>query len=145
VLVGRAPVAQGELGLGDHAGQGGAELVRDLGRKALLVAQAGGDAVQQRIERGGQAAELVPGRTEVEPPAAIGHAPGLRLLGHTRDLPERAGDEDVSGERDHDENQDPEHRGADERRLRRAVVRAERDQGHHRSESSSARYDRDCV
>ena len=57
-----------QLDLGDDAGQRRPQLVRELGREPLLVAQARRDAVHQRVERARQLAELVGLRRRAEPP-----------------------------------------------------------------------------
>lgn len=57
VLSGRVPWPGGEpVGLGDDAGQRGAQLVRELGGLQLFVAQYGGQPVQEFVEVGGERA-----------------------------------------------------------------------------------------
>src|SRR6185295_14023464 len=58
---------QGQLGLATDAGQGGAELVGELGGEPLLAAQGTGDPVQQGVEGAPQVGDLVAGAGVVEP------------------------------------------------------------------------------
>src|SRR5207302_11340183 len=58
-ICGRLRVAQAELRLCDHIRERSPQLVRELGSEALLVPQAGRDAIEQAGERRGELSELV--------------------------------------------------------------------------------------
>ena len=75
VLVRRALPAERELALGSDPRERRAELVRELGREPLLVAQAGGEALEQRVERGGQPRQLVVRLAAVEAAVEVVLAP----------------------------------------------------------------------
>jgi len=77
--------AERQLGLGGHLGERGPQLVRELGRESPLVAEAGGDPVEQPVEREGESRELVVRLAACEPPVEVVLAPRAgkrRHLGH---------------------------------------------------------------
>ena len=78
VLLAAAVAAQGQLGLGEHARERRAQLVRELGREALLVPKARGEPVEQRVERGRELGQLVV-RPEREAVVEVALAPGGRV------------------------------------------------------------------
>ena len=83
-LVGLPAVTERVLRLGDDAGERRAQLVRDLGREALLVAQARGQPLEQPVEGAGKLRELVPRRPEREAAVEVVLAPVGGLPGHAR-------------------------------------------------------------
>ena len=86
-------VAQRELGLGGDARQRRAQLVRELGREPLLVAEARREAVEQPVERGRRAASARRGAGRART-AGRGRGRSIGgLAGHLRDRPQRPGDQ----------------------------------------------------
>ena len=90
-------VGQGELGLGADAGQRRAQLVGELGREALLAPQAGGQAGEQAVERGGQLGELVARGAEVEAALEVALAPVGGLGGHAGHRAQAGGQRPAGG------------------------------------------------
>ena len=94
--------AERELGARPQPRHRGPQLVRHLGGEALLVAARGGDPLEQPVERGGEARQLVGRRAEVESLVEIVRAPVLCARGHARDRVqgalERAADRQPAGQ-----------------------------------------------
>jgi hypothetical protein len=119
-----------ELHLGHHARQRRAQLVRQLGRQALLVAQARREPVEEAVERGRELAELVGARLRPEPAPEVALAPLGRRARHLPHRVERAAD-GHPGEREDGREQHPRQRErAQQRDLAGALVGLEGLGGH---------------
>ena len=129
---------EGEIGLGHDAGDRRPQLVRELGREALLVAQAGGDPVEQVVERGSETRQLVMRRAELEAAVEAAVAPLRRRLGHARDRAQSRREQPAGRDRDDEQEQERERERADQRRAAGLLVRSERDAGHDRPETLPA-------
>jgi heavy metal sensor kinase len=90
ILLGLSFAPQGQLGLGAHLREGRAQLVRHLGGEALLAAQAGGQSVEQAVERRGELAQLVVRFAHRKAPVQVVLAPrsGVRVRVLTTPLEE---------------------------------------------------------
>lgn len=127
-MSGRVPWLGGEpFGLGDDAGQRGAQLVRELGGLQLFVAQYGGQPVQEFVEVGGERGELVRAVAGAEAFGGAEFAPAGRPGAHLGDRAQGPAD-DGAGEQVHpDQQQQPEDRRTGEGGAGGAAVRVEGD------------------
>ena len=120
VLVGRPLAPQSQLDLGGDPRERRAQLVRELGREAALVAQARGDPVEHRVERAREQRQLVVRLARLEAAVEVVLAPGRGLLRHLDDGPERRLEQPPGGDaREHEHD-----RGQDERAEQRRAARA---------------------
>src|SRR5207248_6930759 len=98
-VVGRlALLPERELCLRDYPCEGCAELVRELGREALLAPEASREPLEQPVERRGQFAEFVVGLAEREAAAEIVLAPLGGPPCHAPDRAERGEKQPAGGE-----------------------------------------------
>ena len=125
VLVRRALPTERELRLGSDPRERRAELVRELGREPLLVAKAGGQPAQQRVQRGREPRQLVVRLAAVEAAVEVVLAPRGRVLGHPGDGQQRLPEDPVGEQRDAGEDDRGERHRADERDRGRLLVRLE--------------------
>jgi hypothetical protein len=84
LLLGARPLLQ-QLCLSGDEGQGGAQLVRELGCQLLLVPQHRADPVEDGVQAGSQLAQLVGPWRVPEPVLDVVRAPLRCLVGHLRD------------------------------------------------------------
>src|SRR4051794_36064350 len=121
---------RGQLGLRRDLRERRAQLVRKLRGEALLTAHAGGEPVEQGVERGRQPRELVARRAQVEAAVEVLLAPLRRALGHARHPPGRGVDQQARPPPQHQDQEDREHERGDQRRPARALVGRARRRDH---------------
>ena len=122
-----ALAAQRQLGLGADVGQRGAQLVRQLGRESLLATQAGGETVEQAVERGRELAELVVRLARGEATIRVVRAPGLGVGRHLGDRPQGGGQHPARHDGDHDEQGAGEGQRAEQGDPSRVLIGRHRD------------------
>ncbi len=142
VLRGVALTSKRELGLGDHARDRRAQLVRQLGREPLLAPEARAEPVEQAVERCGELRQLVARLAEAEPLVKIALAPGRGLARHPLHRPKRGREQPARGDRDEHEHDAAEYERADQGELARRLVRRERLGDDHRADPAAADDDR---
>ena len=145
VLLGSALPPQGELGLGQHARERCSQLVRELGREALLAPEARREPVEEAVERCRELGQLVVGLAEPEAAVEVALAPARGLAGHPRDGAERGREEPAGADRDEEQNHRSERERRQERRSPRLLVRRQRDRSDHRPDAAAADDDRLAV
>ena len=130
---------QRKLGLGSDSRERRSQLVGELRGEALLMSDAGGQTLEEGVERGSELGELVVGFATVEALVEIVVAPGRRVLGHAGDGQQGLAEDPARQQGDGAEQENRKRDRADERDRRRLVVRFERDARHHGADPSRRR------
>ena len=143
--IARPRPSERELRFRGDLGKRRAKLVRELRREALLVPQAGGEALEERIERRGELRQLVVRLTLVEALVEVVVAPGRGVVGHAGDRQQCLAEDPVREHGDRREQRDREDDRADERYRRGLVVGVERDTGDDGADAIATVDDRNGV
>ena len=136
---------QRELGLGSDSRERRSQLVGELRGEALLMSDAGGQTLEESVERGSELGELVVRFATVEALVEIVVAPGGRVLGHAGDGQQGLAEDPVRQQGDGAEQEHGQRDRADERDRRCLVVGVERDAGDHGADPLSVVQDGEGV
>ena len=97
--------AKSELALACDPRERRSQLVGQLGGEPLLMAQARGEALEQRVERCRELGELVVGLAPIEAAVEIVGAPVGRVVRHPRDGEQGLAEDPVAEKRNRSEQQ----------------------------------------
>ena len=122
-----ALAAQRQLGLGADVGQRACAARGQLGREPLLATQAGGETVEQAVERRRELAELIVRLARGEATIRVVRAPGLGVGRHLGDRPQGGGEHPAGHDGDHDEQGAGEGQRAEQGDPSRVLIGRHRD------------------